>query len=129
MEYNGYPVIQFGSFRQNVGCNDAPTPRNTPSSGTPRRNSRQTPRRTPGNSSRGNSPREQYSPRSPRKSPVKYNNIQEQLDFANSKYDEVLNKYMRTPCRYITEKQEEDVWAWGIFSEVVLPMLKIIDDE
>jgi hypothetical protein len=123
MEYTGYPVIQFGSFRQNVGCNDAPTPRNTPSSGTPwrtpRRTSQRTPRRTPGNSPRG-----QYSPRSP----VKYNNIQEQLDFANRKYEEVLNKYMKTPCKYITEKQEEDVWAWGLFSEVVLPMLKIVDE-
>lgn len=125
MEYTGYPVIQFGSFRQNVGCRDATTPKNSPSNGSPRRTLNQTPRRTPGNSSRGNSPRGQYSPRSP----VKYNNIQEQLDFASRKYEEVLNKYMRTPCRYITEKQEEDVWAWGIFSEVVLPMLKIIDEE
>lgn len=116
MDYTGYPVIHFGSFRQNVVSNDTTTPRNSPS--------RRTPRRTP-----GNSPRRQYSPRSPRKSPVKYNNIQEQLDFANMKYEEVLNKYMRTPCKYITEKQEEDVWAWGVFSEVVLPMLKIIDEE
>jgi len=108
MEYTGYPVIQFGSFRKNVQCQGASTQRSTPSTGTPRG---------------------YYSPRSPRRSPVKYNNIQEQLDFANSKYEEVLNKYMRTPCKYITEKQEEDVWAWGIFSEVVLPMLKIIDDE
>lgn len=117
MEYTGYPVIQFGSFRQNVVCQDARTPRNNPSNGTPRRTPKRTPRRTP-----------RRTPESPR-SPVKYNNIQEQLEFANSKYEEVLNKYMRTPCRYITEKQEEDLWAWGLFSEVVLPMLKIIDEE
>lgn len=115
MEYTGYPVIQFGSLRQNNMCNDA-TNQGSPSTRTPRM-------------TQGNSPRRHYSPRSPRKSPVKYNNIQEQLDFANYKYQEVLNKYMRTPCKYITEKQEEDVWAWGIFSEVVLPMLKIVDDE
>lgn len=119
MEYTGYPVIQFGSFRQNVKCNDEASLRNTPRRSpirTPKRTSRMTP---------GNSPRGQYSPT---KSPG-YNNIQEQLDFATVRYEEVLNKYMRTPCKYITDKQEEDVWAWGIFSEVVLPMLKIIDDE
>ena len=99
---NTYPVIQFGSFRNN----NASTPRSSP--------------RSP-----ARSPRRQNSPRSP----VKYNNIQEQLDFANVRYQEVLNKYMNTPCTSITYKQEEDVWAWGIFSEVVLPMLKIIDDE
>lgn len=110
MEYFGYSTIQFGSFGYNNRRNDnnnTITPRNSPV---------RSPRR---------SPRNQNSPRTP----VKYNNIQEQLDFANMKYEQVLNKYMNTPCNHITYKQEEDVWAWGIFSEVVLPMLKIIDEE
>lgn len=109
MEYSGYPVIQFGLFGHNNRRND-----NT-NTGTPRSSPR-TPRRSPKN---------QNSPRTP----VKYNNIQEQLDFANMRYAQVLNRYMNTPCNHITYKQEEDVWAWGIFSEVVLPMLKIIDEE
>lgn len=104
MENTSYPVIQFGSFR--YSASQRTTPRNSP--------------RSP-----AQSPRRQNSPRSP----VKYNNVQEQLDFANVKYQEVLRKYMSTPCSSITSKQEEDVWAWGIFSEVVLPMLTIIDDE
>lgn len=108
MEYSGNQVIQFGSFRYN----NTSTPRNSPRS--------QTSPRTP-----TRSPRRQNSPRSP----VKYNNIQEQLDFAEVKYQQVLNTYMNTPCSCITSKQQEDVWAWGIFTEVVLPMLKIIDDE
>lgn len=110
MEYSGYPVIQFGSLRYDA----QQTPRNSPRK-TPRSPSR-SPRR---------SPRKQNSPRTP----VGYNNIQEQLDFANMRYEQVLNKYMNTPCTHITYKQQEDVWAWGIFSEVVLPMLKIVDEE
>ena len=74
------------------------------------------------------SPRSPRTPRSPQKV-VKYNNIQEQLDFAVGKYDEVLRKFMNTPCCNITQKLQEDVWAWGLFSETVLPMLKFIDEE
>jgi hypothetical protein len=108
MDYSGNSVIQFGSFRYI----NTSTPRNSPRS----QNSPRTPNK---------SPRSQNSPRSH----VKYNNIQEQLDFAEVKYQEVLNKYMNTPYGCITSKQQDDVWAWGIFSEVVLPMLKIVDDE
>ncbi len=76
------------------------------------------------------SPRKPKSPRSPKRNiGVKYHTVQEQLDFASVKYDEVLSKYMNTPCCNITPKMEEDVWAWGIFSETVLPMLTFIDEE
>jgi hypothetical protein len=74
-----------------------------------------------------NSPTPPNSPRK-RSGGVKYNNIQEQLEFATVKYNEVLDKYMSTPCNKITKKQSDDVWAWGIFSETVLPMLKFIDE-
>lgn len=107
-----YPVLQFGSFSSRNRRTDAPTPRNTPRD----KNSPRT-------------PRSQNSPRSPRKTPVKYNNIQEQIDFATGRYEELLKKFMKTPCNRITSKQEEDVWAWGLFSEVVLPMLKIVDED
>jgi hypothetical protein len=80
-----------------------------------------------------NSPRKVRSPRSPKSHKknvsVRYSNIQEQLDFAVIKYDEVVMKYMNTPCNRITSKMQEDVWAWGIFSETVLPMLKFVDEE
>lgn len=59
---------------------------------------------------------------------VKYNSIQEQCDFAALKYDKVLNNFMTTPCCNITSKMEEDIWAWGIFTETILPMLKFIDE-
>lgn len=73
------------------------------------------------------SPKDPKSPSKTRKS-TNYNNIQEQCDFAVMKYGEVLNKYMNTPCCNITSKMEEDVWAWGLFSETVLPMLTFIDE-
>jgi len=66
-------------------------------------------------------------PKSLRKK-VKYNNIQEQSDFATAKYNEVLTKYLNTPCCNITSKMQDDVWAWGVFSETVLPMLAFIDE-
>lgn len=67
-------------------------------------------------------------PRSPRKKDVKFTNIQEQLVFSQVKYGEIVDKYMNTPCCCITKKMQDDVWSWGLFSEVVLPMLTIIDE-
>lgn len=73
----------------------------------------------------------QDSPRTSRKSAkkvVKYSNIQEQANFASKKYGEVLHQLMNTPFCNITPKLQEDVWAWGIFTDTVLPMLKFIDE-
>lgn len=135
MDYTGYPVIQFGSFRYTTR-DDAPTPRNTP-----RRKNNNTPssetntpisqRDTPNrNTPRRNTPRSQRrngSPRSPKG--TNFTNIQEQLEHATVKYEEVLKKYMRTPCNRITRQQEDDLWAWQLFAEVILPMFKFVDEE
>jgi hypothetical protein len=76
--------------------------------------------------------RKQRSPRKKKKEKkvhhIRFNNIQEQLDFSQVKYDKIVDKYMNTPCCRITEKKQDDVWAWGLFSEVVLPMLTFIDE-
>jgi len=63
-----------------------------------------------------------------KKKDVKFTNIQEQLDFSQAKYGKVVDKYMNTPCSCITKKMQDDVWSWGLFSEVVLPMLTFIDE-
>jgi hypothetical protein len=54
--------------------------------------------------------------------------IQSQLVYAQKKYQEVLLKVSTVPTEMLTAKDEEEVWAWGMFSETVLPMLLFIDD-
>lgn len=54
--------------------------------------------------------------------------IHEQLMFAQRKYQEVLAQQNNTPKHLHSKKSEEDVWAWGMFSETVLPMLLFVDD-
>lgn len=56
------------------------------------------------------------------------NSVREQLAFAQQKYQEVLSEHINTPQHLHSKKQDEDVWAWGIFSETVLPMLLFVDD-
>ena len=55
-------------------------------------------------------------------------NVRNQLAYAQQRYKEVLHNVALTPSHKITPKIEEDVWAWGIFSETVLPMLSFLDD-
>lgn len=64
------------------------------------------------------------------KKPVKQGNtsIREQLLFAQQKYQEVLSEHLNSPKHLHSSKSDEDVWAWGLFSETVLPMLLFVDD-
>ena len=57
------------------------------------------------------------------------NSVHEQLEFAKLKYESVLRIYNSTPQHKISAKLQEDVWAWGTFSQQVLPMLTFIDEE
>ena len=55
-------------------------------------------------------------------------NIKNHLVYAEQKYKEVLHKVAIIPAHNITPKMEDDVWAWEIFSQTVLPMLSFLDD-
>lgn len=60
--------------------------------------------------------------------PGHLSSVSQQLKYAESKMQQVQQQYALTPIKRRTEKLEEEVWAWTIFSQTVLPMLSFLDD-
>lgn len=53
--------------------------------------------------------------------------IRSQLVYAEDKYQRLLNEASKK--KRLSKKEKDDIWAWKMFSETVLPMLLFIDDD
>ena len=54
--------------------------------------------------------------------------VYEQRKYAENKLQQMQQKLACTPLYKRTDMLEEEVWAWGIFSQTVLPMLSFLDE-
>jgi 3-phenylpropionate/cinnamic acid dioxygenase small subunit len=55
--------------------------------------------------------------------------IAEQIEIANEKYNNAVSRYNWNALnRTTTPKMAEDVWAWELFSQTVLPGLTFLDE-
>lgn len=53
--------------------------------------------------------------------------IRSQLVYAEEKYQSLLEDASNK--KHLSRKEKDDIWAWKMFSETVLPMLLFIDDD
>jgi hypothetical protein len=60
--------------------------------------------------------------------PGHLSSITQQRRFAESKFISVQRQLANTPASKKREMLEDDMWAWGIFANTVLPMLSFLDD-
>lgn len=51
--------------------------------------------------------------------------IADQIEYATQKYQETIFTYMNDKP---TDRNCEEVWAWGTFSQQVLPCLRFLDE-
>jgi hypothetical protein len=60
--------------------------------------------------------------------PGHLSSVLEQQKYAERQLHKAQKQLASTPACRKTEKLKEEVWAWEIFSQTVLPMLSFLDD-
>ena len=60
--------------------------------------------------------------------PGHLSSVIQQQKYAERQLCKAQNKLATAPPSWGIEQLEEDVWAWTIFSQTVLPMLSFLDD-
>lgn len=60
--------------------------------------------------------------------PGHLSSVSQQLKYAQRRLFQVQQQLAKAPLGERIDKLEEEVWAWSIFSQTVLPMLSFLDD-